>query len=92
VIPEFYPSIGLPLLMNRIKQLKKRLPNCDVELLGVVFTKVKRGTINHTVQMDSVRRTCEAEGFETFQTIIPDTVRIVKQPLQTTCFVSESKI
>lgn len=76
VIPEFYPSIGLPLLTNRIKQLKKRLPNCNVELLGVVFTKVKRGTINHTQQMDSIRKTCEDEGIETFQTIIPDTVRI----------------
>lgn len=76
VIPEFYPSIGLPLLTNRIKQLKKRLPNCEVELLGVIFTKVKRGTINHTRQMDSIRKTCEAEGIETFQTIIPDTVRI----------------
>lgn len=76
VIPEFYPSIGLPLLTNRIKQLKKRLPNCNVELLGVVFTKVKRGTINHTQQMDNIRKTCEDEGIETFQTIIPDTVRI----------------
>ncbi len=76
VIPEFYPSIGLPLLTNRIKQLKKRLPNCNVELLGVVFTKVKRGTINHTQQMDSIRKTCENEGIETFQTVIPDTVRI----------------
>ena len=25
VIPEFYPSIGLPLLTNRIKQLKKTI-------------------------------------------------------------------
>ena len=76
VTPEFYPSIGLPLLTNRIKQLKKRLPNCKVELLGVVFTKVKRGTTNHTNQMDAIRKTCETENIETFQTIIPDTVRI----------------
>ncbi|MGV3631183.1 MAG: ParA family protein [Bacteroidota bacterium] len=76
VIPEFYPSIGLPLLTNRISQLKKRLPNCTVELLGVVFTKVKRGTINHTNRMDSIRKDCEKLGIETFQTIIPDTVRI----------------
>lgn len=76
VIPEFYPSIGLPLLSNRITQLKKRLPNCNVELLGVIFTKVKRGTINHTNRMDSIRKDCEKLGLETFQTIIPDTVRI----------------
>lgn len=76
VVPEFYPSIGLPLLTNRIKQLKKRLPNCKVELLGIVFTKVKKGTINHSKQMDSIRRTCEKEDIVAFQTIIPDTVRI----------------
>lgn len=76
VIPEFYPSIGLPLLSNRITQLKKRLPNCKVKLLGVVFTKVKRGTINHTERMDSIRKDCEKLGIETFQTIVPDTVRI----------------
>lgn len=76
VIPEFYPSIGLPLLSNRITQLKRRLPNCNVKILGVVFTKVKRGTINHTERMDSIRKDCEGLDVETFQTIIPDTVRI----------------
>ncbi|WP_281228070.1 ParA family protein [Flavobacterium aquiphilum] len=76
VVPEFFPSIGLPLLVNRIEQLKKRLPNCVVEILGVVFTKVKRTTNNHTERMDSVRKTCEELGIETFQTVIPDTVRI----------------
>lgn len=76
VIPEFYPSIGLPLLSNRINQLKKRLPNCTVELLGVLFTKVKKGTINHTNRMDSIRKDCERLEIETFQTIIPDTVKI----------------
>lgn len=76
VIPEFFPSIGLPLLSNRVDQLKKRLPGCNVNLLGVVFTKVKNKTINHTLLMDSIRKNCEELGIETFQTIIPDTVRI----------------
>lgn len=76
VVPEFFPSIGLPLLVNRIEQLKKRLPNCDVEILGVVFTKVKRTTNNHIERMDSIRRTCEELDIETFQTTIPETVRI----------------
>lgn len=76
VIPEFFPSIGLPLLSNRITQLKRRLPGCNVHLLGVVFTKVKKGTINHTERMDSIRKDCEKLSIETFQTIIPDTVRI----------------
>ena len=76
VTPEFYPSIGLPLLISRIKQLKKRLPDCNVEFLGVVFTKVKTGTRNHTHLMDEIRKTCEDLEIETFQTIIPETVKI----------------
>lgn len=76
VVPEFFPSIGLPLLSNRVDQLKKRLPGCKVELLGVVFTKVKKGTNNHTDLMDSIRKSCEDLKIETFQTIIPETVRI----------------
>lgn len=76
VIPEFFPSIGLPLLSNRVGQLKKRLPGCNVELLGVVFTKVKRNTNNHIERMDSIRKDCEVLDIRTFQTIIPDTVRI----------------
>lgn len=76
VIPEFFPSIGLPLLSNRVEQLKKRLPGCNVELLGVIFTKVKKKTNNHIERMDSIRKDCEKLDIETFQTIIPDTVRI----------------
>lgn len=76
VIPEFYPSIGLPLLINRVTQLKKRLPNCNVELLGVIFTKVKSQTINHINLMDEIRKTCEKLNIEVFQTVIPETVKI----------------
>lgn len=76
VTPEFYPSIGLPLLINRVNELKRRLPNCNVEILGVVFTKVKRTTNNHTKLMDDIRKTCEELEIESFQTVIPDTVKI----------------
>jgi len=76
VTPEFYPSIGLPLLINRVSELKRRLPNCNVEILGVVFTKVKRNTNNHIRLMDEIRRTCQELEIEALQTVIPDTVRI----------------
>lgn len=76
VLPEFYPAIGLPLLTNRIRELKRRLPNCQVEILGVLFTKVKRGTNNHSKQITNIRETCQNQNIEAFQTIIPETVRI----------------
>jgi len=76
VTPEFYAAIGLPLLINRINQLKKRLSNCKVEILGVLFTKVKIRTIDHRQHIDEIRKTCEDLDIHTFQTIIPDTVRI----------------
>ncbi|RLD55354.1 MAG: hypothetical protein DRJ01_16765 [Bacteroidetes bacterium] len=77
VAPEFYAAIGLPLFINRIEQLKSKLPGCNVEILGVLFTKVKRRTIDHNHHLDSIRKTCDEElNIYTFQTTIPDTVRI----------------
>ena len=76
VVPEVFPAIGLPLLINRIEDLSKRLPNCNPKILGVVFTKVKRGTNIHTQQIDAIRKSSLALKVDTFQTIIPETVRI----------------
>ena len=76
VVPEVFPSIGLPLLVNRVLSLKKRLPNCNVEFLGVVFTKVKRGTNLHTQQMVALRQLNNTNGVYTFNVVIPETVRI----------------
>lgn len=76
VVPEVFAAIGLPLLVNRINALKKRLPNCNVEFLGVIFTKVKRTTILHTEQMAALRSLNEKENLHTFNTVIPETVRI----------------
>lgn len=76
VVPEVFAAIGLPLLVNRVIALKKRLPNCNVEFLGVVFTKVKRGTNLHTQQMDALRTLNAKENLHTFNTVIPETVRI----------------
>jgi len=76
VSPEFYAAIGLPLLISRVNQLKRKLPGCTVEILGILFTQV-RNTKDHTHHLDSIRRTCSGElDVHTFQTIIPFTTKI----------------
>ena len=76
VTPEFYASIGLPMLINRVEQLKSRFPNCNVEILGVIFTKV-RNTNDHQHHIDQIRTTCNSElNITTFATTIPHTTRI----------------
>ena len=76
VSPEFYAAIGLPLLINRVEQLKKILPGCKVEILGIFFTQVRK-TIDHNHHLDSIRKTCNDElNIYAFQTIIPFTTRI----------------
>lgn len=76
VVPEFYAAIGLPLLSNRVAQLKRRLPNCKVEILGVIFTQVRQ-TNDHERHLNSIRQTCSNDlSIETFQTVIPHTTRI----------------
>lgn len=76
VSPEFYAAIGLPLLINRVNQLKKKLPGCKVEILGILFTQVRK-TSDHNYHLDSIRKTCDDElNINTFQTVIPFTTRI----------------
>ncbi|TCL01959.1 chromosome partitioning protein [Roseivirga ehrenbergii] len=76
VAPEFYAAIGLPLLSNRVTQLKKRLPGCKVEILGVIFTQV-RNTNDHNHHLNEIRTTCNGDlNIETFQTVIPFTTKI----------------
>jgi len=76
VSPEFYAAIGLPLLISRVNQLKRKLPGCTVEILGILFTQV-RSTKDHTHHLDSIRRTCNGElDVHTFQTVIPFTTKI----------------
>lgn len=76
VVPEVFPSIGLPLLINRVNQLKQLLPTCKVDILGVIFTKVKSNTNIHSQQLDLIRKSNVALNIYSFQTIIPETVRI----------------
>lgn len=73
IVPEIFPSIGLPLLVNRVKAWKKRFNGCKAEFLGGVFTKVKRGTLLHNQQMDALKK---KKVIDMFNTIIPETVRI----------------
>src|SRR5690606_20300923 len=56
VVPEIFPSIGLPLLVNRVNKWKKSFKDCTVEFLGVVFTKVDGRYSMHSQQMDALRR------------------------------------
>lgn len=76
VTPEFYAAIGLPLLINRVNQLKKRLPGCNVDILGVIFTQVRK-TSDHRHHIDEIRKACNNElKIKDFHTIIPFTTRI----------------
>lgn len=76
VAPEFYAAIGLPLLSNRVAQLKKRLLGSKVEILGVIFTQVRQ-TNDHQHHLNEIRKTCNDDlHIHTFQTIIPYTTKI----------------
>jgi len=75
VVPEIFPSIGLPLLVNRVNKWKKSFKECNVEFLGVVFTKVDGRYSMHSQQMDVLRR---GEVIDSFSTIIPQNADLGK--------------
>lgn len=75
VVPEIFPSIGLPLLVNRVNKWKKSFKDCTVEFLGVVFTKVDGRYSMHSQQMDALRR---KDVIDCFATIIPQNADLGK--------------
>ena len=80
VIPEIFPAIGLPLLVNRIRKWKKSFAECNVDFLGMIFTKVDaRYTTIHSQQMDALRK---KNVIHCFSTIIPQNVDISKAAAQ----------
>ncbi|MBD8387666.1 ParA family protein [Dysgonomonas sp. BGC7] len=81
VTPEVYPAIGLPLLVNRVQKWKKSFRDCNVEFLGVIFTKVDGRYSVHAQQMDALRKS----------KIIPCFSTIVKQNAPLGKAVAESK-
>ena len=75
VVPEIFPSIGLPLLVNRVIKWKKSFRECNVEFLGVVFTKVDGRYSMHSQQMDALRK---QNVIDCFSTVIPQNADLGK--------------
>ena len=75
VVPEIFPSIGLPLLVNRVNKWKKSFKDCKVEFLGAVFTKVDGRYSMHSQQMDALRK---KDVIYCFTTIIPQNADLGK--------------
>lgn len=76
VVPEIFPAIGLPLLVNRVLKWRKSFKGCTVEFLGMVFTKVdNRYSTIHAPQMDALRR---KNVIHCFSTVIPQNADITK--------------
>ncbi len=75
VVPEIFPAIGLPLLVNRVKKWKKSFRDCKVEFLGMVFTKVDGRYNIHAQQMVALRK---EKVIPCFSTIIRQNVDVSK--------------
>ena len=75
VVPEVFPAIGLPLLVNRVNNWKRNIASCNVEFLGMIFTKVDGRYNMHAEQMDALRR---KNIIYSFSTIIPQNTDLSK--------------
>jgi chromosome partitioning protein len=75
VVPEIFPAIGLPLLVNRVRKWRRSFSGCDVDFLGMVFTKVDGRYSIHAEQMDALRR---KHVIHCFSTVIPQNTHISK--------------
>jgi chromosome partitioning protein len=54
-VPDILSKIGISLILNRINNFKKKKKTCEIELGGVVFTKIDYRTNLHKSTMDELR-------------------------------------
>lgn len=54
-IPDILSTIGIDLIQNRIEYFKTKKKTCDIELGGIIFTKVDYRTNLHNATMERLR-------------------------------------
>ncbi|TOE32640.1 chromosome partitioning protein, partial [Vibrio parahaemolyticus] len=54
-VPDILSKIGISLILNRIDSFKRRKRSCNIELAGVIFTKVDYRTNLHKSTMRELR-------------------------------------
>jgi chromosome partitioning protein len=89
MIPDILSKIGISLIRNRVNRFKALKRTCDIELAGIVFTKIDYRTNLHNSTMTEIR-TDPAWAGAVFTAEIPQRISISEAPTDSMPFITSS--
>jgi len=78
-VPDILSKIGISLIINRINNFKKKKRTCNIELAGIIFTKVDYRTNLHKSTMNELRAGELAEFV--FSADFPQRISVAEAPI-----------
>jgi len=78
--PDFLSSIGLDLLLDRLRYLKTQL-QFKIRCLGVVFSRVRGHVAFHQETMARLPKEKEFKSLHFFKTVIPENITLSEAPM-----------
>ncbi|MBY7795372.1 AAA family ATPase [Vibrio fluvialis] len=85
-VPDILSKIGISLILNRIDSFKRRKRSCNIELAGVIFTKVDYRTNLHKSTMRELRSGELSE--DVFETEFPQRISVAEAPVDSRPFLT----
>jgi len=85
-IPDILSVIGINLIINRITDFKKRKQTCNINMAGIVFTKIDNRTNLHASTMNQLRSGNLSQYVFTAE--LPQRISISEAPIDSRPFVT----
>lgn len=79
-IPDILSIIGIDLIINRIEAFKAKKNTCNIELVGIIFTKIDYRTNLHNSKMAQLRGSKDLKDV-VFESEIPQRISISEAPM-----------
>lgn len=85
-VPDILSKIGISLILNRINDFKKKKKTCEIELGGIVFTKIDYRTNLHKSTMDELRSGSLKNDI--FDAEFPQRISVAEAPIDSMPFLT----
>ena len=85
-VPDILSKIGISLIVNRINNFKKKKKTCNIELAGIIFTKIDYRTNLHKSTMDELRSGDLADYV--FDAEFPQRISVAEAPIDSMPFLT----
>lgn len=79
--PDILSKIGISLVVDRIDNFKKERKDCNIDLLGIIFTKVDNRTNLHKNTKAELRNPANPFHTDVFKNELPLRISIAESPI-----------